>query len=436
MAMRRGGFLLLALLGGLGFCPSLPTSRRSRVPRAALDDLTAEIVSTLKVAQLREELRGAGLDDSGVKKALVQRLTVAIADRSGEVRKEASKEPEMEPLQPAVRFVVNASVGHMARVVSLPDADHLLVLGDFTGQSSALDAEGHVLWTSSAGLESISNTAVVGSDVFCASGWTGQVSAVAGKAARWTKDVGVGEYARVAATSALAIFGGGSSVHQVAGVDTSSGDVRYCLDPGIGAIWTLCAAGERLLCGGSWTRPEHTAHVAGLDASSGNVLFTANPDVGRYIETALTADGGAAFCGGENGMVTSLDPATGAERWRASSSVQEVWGLAIAADQGLLICDGGWSELMSALDLETGALRWGPVNATVGKIFSFLAVPDLDLVLCGGSDGTLAGLQLASGVLRFVVDVGVGEIWSLAYDARTRQLFCGGNNESVAAVQL
>ena len=40
-------------------------------------------------------------------------LTVAIADRSGEVRKEASKEPEMEPLQPAVRFVVNASVGHM-----------------------------------------------------------------------------------------------------------------------------------------------------------------------------------------------------------------------------------------------------------------------------------------------------------------------------------
>ena len=86
-------------------------------------------------------------------------------------------------------FVANASVGHMARVVRV--GAELLVLGDFTGKSSGLDAEtGEVRWCSSVGLDSISNTKVVDGDgddmVLCASAWTGNVSGLRADTPQWS----------------------------------------------------------------------------------------------------------------------------------------------------------------------------------------------------------------------------------------------------------
>ncbi|CAK8988337.1 Probable polyamine oxidase 4 (AtPAO4) (Amine oxidase 2) [Durusdinium trenchii] len=284
-----------------------------------------------EVPQLRAKLRDLGLDDQGIRKTLVERLLAAGRGLESSVA--------VSLQAPAVQFIVNASVGRMARVVGVR-AGQLWVLGDFTGRSSGLDPlSGKLLWSSSSGLESISHTAVVpGSDlVLCASGWTGNVSAITGESACWSLDADVGEYARVAWSPAsnLAIYAGGGRVHKVAGVD-SGGSLRYCVDAGIGAVWSLCSSGSRVVCGGSWSRPEHTARVASLDAESGEVLFSSDPGVGRYIVTALSRDGGVAFCGGENGMVTALDSATGEVRFRAESSVEEVWHLEVTEE--LLLC--------------------------------------------------------------------------------------------------
>ncbi|CAE7622973.1 nrgA [Symbiodinium sp. CCMP2456] len=265
-----------------------------------------------------------------------------------------------------------------------------------------------------------------------------QVSAFASNVVKWSHDASVGEYARVAQSTAhqLALFAGGGSVTNLVGVDVASGDVRYCVDTGIGAVWSLCASGEplRVLCGGSWTRPTHTAEVSGFDAMSGEKLFALDPGVGRYIVSTALRDGGTAFVSGENGMVVALDTATGEVKFRSDSMVEEVWSLEVASELGLILCSGGWSEKVSALDMRTGELRWGPVNATIGKVFSFQLVDSI--LLCGGADGLLAGIDPGSGDLRFTLAVNIGEIWSLAYDPKSRTLFCGGNNESVAAVQL
>lgn len=407
------------------------------MPRAALQDLTREKVSELKVPELRAELRALGLDDQGVRRSLVERLLAAVAGES-KATDPATVGGDGGDGAAMVAFVVNASVGHMARVVGVFDGEYLLVLGDFTGLSSALNPKtGKVLWSSSSGLDSISNVAVKPASnlALCASGWTGNVSALQGEKSLWTLDAGVGEYSRVAWSSGTssAIYGGGGSAHKVAGVDAESGVARYCVDSGIGAVWTICTGASHVICGGSWARPEHTALVACLDAASGARRWTTDPKVGRYIVTALQPDGGVAFCGGENGMVAALSPETGDVLWHSSSSVEEVWGLELVDD--LVICSGGWSEQVSALDQQTGALRWGPVNASIGKVFSCSsAVPSL--LLCGGSDG-LAALNVNSGALRFTLDLKeLGEIWSMVYDADTRLLFCGGNKERVAAVQL
>ncbi|CAE7789548.1 unnamed protein product [Symbiodinium sp. CCMP2592] len=439
---------LLLAIRGIGFI-AWPTHQKRRPGlqgRPALQDLTVDAVSELKVGRLREELRAAGLDDTGIRSALVQRLVAAVEAaastvETAEERRQQSPAPfapggDLEG--PSVRFLVNATVGRMARVVEGSTSDALLVVGDFTGRAAGLDKQsGAVLWTSSTGLDSVSHVAAVGSDppvVLCASGWTGNVSAFASNVLKWSRDASVGEYARVAQSTPhqLALFAGGGSVTNLVGVDVASGDIRYCVDTGIGAVWSLGASGEplRVLCGGSWTRPEHTAEVAGFDAMSGEKLFALDPGVGRYIVSTALRDGGTAFVSGENGNVVALDTATGEVKFRSDSMVEEVWSLEVAADLG----SGGWSEKVSALDMHTGELRWGPVNATIGKVFSFQLADSL--LLCGGADGLLAGIDPGSGDLRFTLDVSIGEIWSLAYDPESRTLFCGGNNESVAAVQL
>lgn len=443
---------VLLAIRGIGFTvwPTHQKRRPGLQGRPALQDLTADAVSELKVGRLREELRAAGLDDSGIRSVLVQRLVAAVeaAASTAETAQEGAQQSPAQPAPrgdsegPSVRFLVNATVGRMARVVEAPTSDVLLVVGDFTGRAVGLDKQsGEVLWTSGTGLDSVSNVAAVGSDppvVLCASGWTGNVSAIASNVVKWSRDASVGEYSRVAQSTAhqLALFAGGGSVTNLVGVDVASGDIRYCVDTGIGAVWSLCASGEplRVLCGGSWTRPKHTAEVAGFDAMSGEKLFALDPGVGRYIVSTALRDGGTAFVSGENGMVVALDTATGEVQFRSESMVEEVWSLEVAEELGLTLCSGGWSEKVSALDMHTGELRWGPVNATIGKVFSFQLVDSI--LLCGGADGLLAGIDPGSGDLRFTLDVNIGEIWSLAYDPKTRTLFCGGNNESVAAVQL
>ncbi|CAE7649240.1 amt1, partial [Symbiodinium sp. KB8] len=75
-------------------------------------DLTVDAVSELKVGRLREELRAAGLDDSGIRSALVQRRGLW----QGRARSKAQR-----------------SLLPEARVVEAPTSDVLLVVGDFTG---------------------------------------------------------------------------------------------------------------------------------------------------------------------------------------------------------------------------------------------------------------------------------------------------------------
>eukprot|EP00913_Durusdinium_trenchii_P014254 g13372.t1 len=395
------------------FCVSLKHVTGSNVLVVYYVTDTARHMATLEeeklVPQLRAKLRDLGLDDQGIRKTLVERLLAAGRGLESSVA--------VSLQAPAVQFIVNASVGRMARVVGVR-AGQLWVLGDFTGRSSGLDPLSGKLLSQSLTLLSCPVL------IWCCV----QAVGLAMFQPSPERDADVGEYARVAWSPAsnLAIYAGGGRVHKVAGVD-SGGSLRYCVDAGIGAVWSLCSSGSRVVCGGSWSRPEHTARVASLDAESGEVLFSSDPGVGRYIVTALSRDGGVAFCGGENGMVTALDSATGEVRFRAESSVEEVWHLEVTEE--LLLCSGGWSELMSALDLQ-GQHRWGPMNATVGKIFSLLQLPHDDLLLCGGSNSRVAGLQLSSGQLRFSVDLpDVGEIWSMAYDPSSRLLFCGGNKE-------
>lgn len=346
---------------------------------------------------------------------------------------------------PELKNVYNASVGQFVRVALIPGSSSALLGGDWTGSFTRLDlASGDALYTNrSAGVASVHNHAFVESEglVLCGGGWTGKISALELESGqpRFALDIGVGEYVRVAysESASLGIFAGGALSAKVAGVEPSSGKVRWLVDSPIGATWTISASpiSSSVVLGGSWTRPGNSARLWALDAATGETLFDVDPGVGKYVQVAYLKSGAVA-CGGEQGKVAVLDPKSGAPHFTADAGVGEVSALREAAEANMILCAGSWAGLISGLDGATGKVLLPPTNATIGKIFSVTYLPELQLAVCGGSTGMVAGIEIPSGDLKFVLDTSLGEVWSLAYEPTSNVLLCSGRNHSIATISL
>ena len=174
---------------------------------------------------------------------------------------------------------------------------------------------------------------------------------------------------------------GGVARHDLAAVDTSTGEVVRSWRAGAnGAVMTLATAGKRIFVGGHFTRIDGSGHsfLAALRAPTGAVAarFTAHPDA-AVLTSTVTHSGhlviGGSFThvnGGAQGHIAAVSPTTGARlRWASHTPYALI---DVSSDRdGVYAAEAGAGGNFAAFNPATGRLLWrGGTDGNVQAIAS------------------------------------------------------------------
>jgi len=278
------------------------------------------------------------------------------------------------------------------RIVSTPAVvGDLLYVGCSDEYLYALDATtGERAWRYHAGRDVRSSPAVAGDRVFVGSmdGSVVGLSRVDGQVA-WRRSTDSGVFASPAVADGVVYVGDVDG--SMYALDTDSGD----------ALWTVETDGP-LFC--SPAVADGTVYVAdyerslyALDAATGRVQWHSQVD--DFVYTAPAVADGTVYVARSG--VTAFDAATGERRWSVGDNRTSC--SPTLADESVVVV----KDTVRALSPADGSTQWefdpdGAVStsATVGG----------DTAFVGDSDGTIYGLDVASGTERWRVSVlnGIG----------------------------
>jgi len=145
----------------------------------------------------------------------------------------------------------------------------------------------------------------------------------------------------------------------------------------------------------------HSGRTVVFEAATGRMQGEAGSAPPRDLEPRRTAAvasgvGGTLFVGAEDGVVRALDAATLAELWRTSGAPELTtnYNVAVTPDGSALVSNGPAGVVR--WNLQTRKPAW--IANVPGELCrSLLVLHTRSAVLCGGDNGRVSGLDLASG---------------------------------------
>ena len=172
-----------------------------------------------------------------------------------------------------------------------------------------------------------------------------------------------------ALSGSLAIADGrlidGSDRGLVATWDVHSLAPGWTWTSGTGLGLTMAATDEVLVAGSL------DGHVYGLDPATGARRWAAF-DAGGPVGRSAALDGAVGIVGADTGRITSFDVSTGVVRWTASVGGTEVATPTIANGVAYVasgVRGGSKPYVLTALDLATGAVKWRWSPPTTNRMF-------------------------------------------------------------------
>jgi outer membrane protein assembly factor BamB len=249
---------------------------------------------------------------------------------------------------------------------------------------------------------------------------------------KWAAQLGGGG-AQVRSSPAVAADGTvyvGSSTGELRAVNGTSGRTRWAW-AAAGALH----ASPALTAGGLVVVGSYDHAVYALDAGSGALVWNLTTGGAVASSPALTADGGVVVTSWD-GKVRCLDAATGGLRWAATVGIAMDSSPAVD-DAGRAVYVGAWSGRVHALNASTGAALWtaGPWVAYRGVSSSPALAPaaagggPAPLVYVGCDDGKVRALNATTGAVVWAQTTGDRVFSSPAYLDRGS----GGGDGSGAA---
>ncbi len=155
--------------------------------------------------------------------------------------------------------------------------------------------------------------------------------------------------------------------------------------------------------------------LVGVDPASGKISWSYTPSVGRYPGYGSQAsDGATVYCGSTTGHAYAVDGATGRELWATvvvpDTNVRvlnpvTVNGVVYVRYVNGVTRTGG----TAAIDAQAGRLRWvapfpQPGSPVTGATESYGGVVVAgSMVMSASADGTLYGLDTATGAVRYAI---------------------------------
>lgn len=214
----------------------------------------------------------------------------------------------------------------------------------------------------------------------------------------------------------------------VTALDASTGEARFTAEgSGLASIHSVTHVPEAglMVCGSAWT-----GNVSAFDAATGKSRWALDAGVGEYARSVLAeADGLVVLAGGgTKPTVAGVDPATGDVRYKTDLGIGAVWTLTYLPSTGKVLCGASWTRpektgRVACVDPATGEVLYD-IDPGVGRYVCASCPVGAELALCAGDRGLVAGLEPATGAVRFTANASVGEVWSL--DATPQGVLCVG----------
>ena len=285
--------------------------------------------------------------------------------------------------------------------------DTRVVVAERDGALTALDsATGTPLWQSLPPVGEARTGVLAGDTVLIVTrdgrGEAGVVAALDGDAgrARWTAPAATD--AEIHASGDLAIVVGPDHLLRL---DLRTGEERW--------RWPTSAPGGPALVPGSIAAPvvASGSELVSLDASSGSVRWSAS--VPRLRGAALAGPGRLVAVAGDGRMV-GLDALTGSVDWdvrlafndRSAVRIHGAPGLALVAIDSPGTRGGARTSRLVAIDPATGEVRWVHLYLSRTDRQGVQLTPTAALLVGTTSPGTVAALDLDSGLVRWQRDLG------------------------------
>ena len=163
--------------------------------------------------------------------------------------------------------------------------------------------------------------------------------------------------------------------------------------------------------------------VRALEIPTGRVLWKVDGVPGR-----LTAADGTVLVRGEDGTVWSLQPRSGAVRWRAETGVPGTLPAVLDGQRALVAGHG-----LAAFDLASGRSIW---SDTSGEETTAPPVPAGPRLLTGEKDGTLRCRDRATGVTLWTLRTGGPLLAPPLVDVPRRRAYVGTTDKRILEVSL
>ncbi|MEV5324431.1 PQQ-binding-like beta-propeller repeat protein [Nonomuraea sp. NPDC052634] len=173
-------------------------------------------------------------------------------------------------------------------------------------------------------------------------------------------------------------------------LDTATGRPRWSRK--LLVVSDLASAGGRLY---AWTRRSHletTPELVALSQATGERLWTFRPKGLFPVKSYLVLMGDAVHVGGGNGMVDTLEAASGARKWRARAGGATDF-IQLTRSGAVLYAASARGEVR-ALDAATGEVLW---RAAIGAAIGFRPVVTGGRLYLGDKEGTTYVLDAATG---------------------------------------
>lgn len=188
-------------------------------------------------------------------------------------------------------------------------------------------------------------------------------------------------------------------------LDPRTGQRHWARETGMYALSTPAVANGLLVIGGGFLGPdvEEGGHlrILGMDPTTGDVRWTHESEAGFVKKLAIVGD--TVIYLAYRDVIFALDAASGQPRWEYDT---ENWSSNFATAEGLLLF-GSANAFLHAVRARDGALVW---KYNLEGTFNFpVDAPQVvgDLVVFQTYDGTLYGLGLNDGSLRWRYPLGI-----------------------------
>lgn len=271
-------------------------------------------------------------------------------------------------------------------------------------------------WTYEApGGEDIGYTAIVSDDttVFAASlgGHAYAIDARTG-AARWIADLNKGYLQTLAFFPVLSngavyvcSYGVGSGPHYgtLWALSAADGSVRWSHDfePEFPQQYSICL-GDAATWNDLVIQPQTDGRVYAFESATGAIRWIApavhqipsptTPDVGSWTDDRFAASFGdnlIVTSKAKRGMIVSIDPATGVERWRNEEIADAILSHPVLDEHSVYV---GFGSIYAAFDLASGRLRWRLPGTDAAPPTQLQGRPVIatDRIFVAGRDGSYA----------------------------------------------